>query len=274
LAFSRVDLLVVTGVILLVALVWMPAPGRTRLSEKGFHCLSNLRQLMSAMLMYTHDYRDFFPPNPDDGNTTPYYNWCPGEAGPGQADEFNTDILKDPTRSLLVPYITTNVALFHCPADNRVGRSTAPSTLGQTVLNARSFSMSGAVGTNPYRNGNLPVDGPWLNGAHTHTLNGPYFTYGGFASILRPSPSMLFLLMDENPQSLNDASFAVTMVGNLFQDCPGILHNLGCNLAFADGHCELKRWNDPRIAAWPNGEPYSPINPDVLWLQQRTSAPK
>ena len=45
----------------------------------------------------------------------------------------------------------------------------------------------------------------------------------------------------------------MTMADNRFVDCPGALHNLGGSFAFADGHCEHKRWQDWRTAAWPNG---------------------
>src|SRR5690349_13661958 len=94
-AFSRADLLAIIAIMALLALVLTPALARNRVGDKGFQCLNNLRQLMSAMLMYTQDYRDLFPPNPDDGNTTPYHNWCSGQAGQGGAQEFNSDLLKD-----------------------------------------------------------------------------------------------------------------------------------------------------------------------------------
>jgi prepilin-type N-terminal cleavage/methylation domain-containing protein/prepilin-type processing-associated H-X9-DG protein len=273
-AFTLIELLVVIAIIAILAAMLLPALAKAKIKAQQIQCMNNGKQLMLAMHQYGQDYTDFFPPNPDDGNTTPYHNWCPGEAGIGGSEEFNSDVLRDPTRSLLLPYISGNVALFHCPADNRVGRSTAPSTRGLTVLNARSFSMSQAVGTDPNRAGKLPVDGHWLdNGANT--LNGPYFSYGKFSTILRPSPSDLLVLLDENPKSLNDAAFAVTMVACWFPDCPGIQHNLGCGIAFADGHSEIHKWKDGRIATWPNPETYSnPLNPDVAWVQQHASAPR
>jgi prepilin-type processing-associated H-X9-DG protein len=272
-------LLALLGLFVLLGLVLTPTLARTRVSDQGFQCVHNLRQLMAAMLMYTHDYHDLFPPNTDDGSSNPGYDWCPGVAGIGESDEFNSDILLDPTRSLLVPYTGKNASLFHCPADPRTGISRAPSTLGRVVPSARTCSMNLAVGTDPSSpGGQLPVPGVWLSGFHSGSRNGPWFTYGRTTSILRPTPARLFVLLDENPNSINDGGFGVSMVGNRFVDCPGALHNLGGSLAFADGHCEHKRWQDWRTAVWPNaqsyGQDYHPANPDVLWVQEHTSAPK
>jgi prepilin-type processing-associated H-X9-DG protein len=280
-AFSLVDLLTLIGVLVLLGLLLTPALARTRVSDQSFQCMHNLRQLMAATLMYTHDYHDLFPPNPDDGNTTPGYNWCPGMAGIAQPNEYDPDILKDPKRSLLAPYQGSNVSVYHCPADMRPlqlanGESiTDPALRGRKIPNARTVSMNLAVGTNPYLGGRFPVDGAWLDGHHTNTRNGPWFTYASTTSVLTPTPATLFVLLDENPGSLNDACFSVTAATNLFVDWPGVFHNLGCSFAFADGHCEHKRWQDPRTAVLTGQTtPYDPPNPDVLWLQERTTALK
>lgn len=92
---------------------------------------------------------------------------------------------------------------------------------------------------------------------------------------------MLFVLLDENNKSLNDAGFAVTMMANRFLDGPGSFHNGACGIAFADGHSEIKPWRDARTKAWEKygaavytSIPPNTINPDVVWLQERTSARK
>ena len=83
------------------------------------------------------------------------------------------------------------------------------------------------------------------------------------------------MLIDENAKSINDAGFAVTMVGNWYPDGPGAYHGGACGLAFADGHSEIHKWKDGRTAAWQGGGVrYNPINQDVVWLQERTSALK
>src|SRR5262245_56742558 len=99
--WSLVELLVVIVLLGLLAVFLFPAFARTGSNTHALQCLNNLRQLMAATLMYTHENHDLFPPNPDNGITTPGYTWCPGQAGVNASQEFNSDVLKDPARSLL-----------------------------------------------------------------------------------------------------------------------------------------------------------------------------
>jgi prepilin-type N-terminal cleavage/methylation domain-containing protein len=156
-------------------------------------CLNNLKQMMGAVSAYTFDNQDLFPPNPDDGNTRPGYNWCPGRAGIGDPQEFDSSILVDPRRCLVAPYLQSNSAPFHCSVDGRKG-----SYKGAIVPAARTLSMNAAVGTiDPaFERGEaghsgkpkLATNAPWLAQAHANRRNKPWCTYARTTDIIAPSP--------------------------------------------------------------------------------------
>jgi prepilin-type N-terminal cleavage/methylation domain-containing protein/prepilin-type processing-associated H-X9-DG protein len=292
-AFTLLELLVVIAIIGILAALLFPALSKAKQRAQGVQCLNNGKQMMTAIALYTSDNNEFFPPNPDDGNTIPGYNWCSGQAGDetgvDDQDEFNPDVLKDPTRSLLIKYLGGNVLLFHCPADMRQGlySGTDPALKGQIVPAARTFSMNQAVGTidpqydetghgGPHSGvPNLSVNGPWLNDQNPapHRRNSPWFTYGKATDIHEPSPSSLWVLVDEDANGLNDAAFAFGMEEASWIDAPGTYHNGGCGFAFADGHSETHSW----LSKSEKGNNGAGVADDAdyqdwLWMQQRTSA--
>jgi prepilin-type N-terminal cleavage/methylation domain-containing protein len=253
--FTLIELLVVIAIIGILAAMLMPVLSRAKQRAQGTLCLNNGRELMTAMHLYISENHDFFPPNPDDGNVIPGYNWCSGQAGIGGKQEFNPDVLLDPNLSLLINYLSRNASVFHCPGDTRQGiyQGTNMQWIGKRVPAARTFSMSQAVGTidsgfaDDYKSHSgvpiLPVTGPWLTGVwHENLHNSPYHTFGKSSDIGPPAPSDLWVLVDEDVNGLNDAAFALSMVGTKWNDVPGTYHNIGCGFAFADGHSETHRW--------------------------------
>ena len=103
-AFTLVELLVVIGIIATLIAILMPALGRARESTQRLSCLSNMRQLGMAMMMYVQDNKGKFPaagvgPMPED-----WIYWHPG---------------RDRDQSPLVKYHGGKFIdkLYRCPSD-------------------------------------------------------------------------------------------------------------------------------------------------------------
>jgi prepilin-type processing-associated H-X9-DG protein len=125
-----------------------------------------------------------------------------------------------------------------------------------------------------------PDEGHLEDSPHPNT----YRHYLKSADMVLPAPVNLWVMIDEHPDSVNDAAFAVAMTpypGGACQDGPSDLHNGGCGFTFADGHSEIKKWRDARtrkmpvtyLWGFPNGC-MEANNPDILWVQDGTSAKK
>jgi prepilin-type processing-associated H-X9-DG protein len=104
-----------------------------------------------------------------------------------------------------------------------------------------------------------------------------------------PGPSMTWVLVDENPVSINDGFFCPDFrtynIANpasstlSLPDAPASYHNGACGFSFADGHSEIHKWTDPRTKAKdPTAENHNsgPLgkNRDIFWLLQRSTAPR
>jgi prepilin-type processing-associated H-X9-DG protein len=71
-----------------------------------------------------------------------------------------------------------------------------------------------------------------------------------------PKPSQLFVFLDEDKDSIDDAHFLVWPApDNRWVNLPSDRHSQGCNLSFADGRVEHWRWQAaksfvPKTSYW------------------------
>jgi prepilin-type processing-associated H-X9-DG protein len=275
----------------------LPALAKAKTKAQQTQCLNNAKQISLAVNTYTLDFNDLFPPNPDDGNTIPGFTWCAGQGGIGGADEYDPDLLADPNRTLIAPYVAKNIGIYRCPADSRPqklynGGGLYPTSplIGKFVNVARSVSMSQAVGTidpgfaggsghsGPPR---LPTNGPWLTGNSKQNTSaaGPFATFYKSSNFRATSPAQVFLMADESQWSINDAGLATCAdpTNPKFIDYPSSAHNNGCAFSFCDGHAELHKWKGGAIVLTSAGSLGKPLNTqqdknDFQWLAQNSSA--
>lgn len=246
--------------------------------------MDNLREIMRAVMLYTRDNHDLFPPNEDSSLAPPGHVWVSGNAGVGGGQEFNPDTLANPTLCLITTYINTNVSLFRCPSDLRTGiyQGTDPTKIGTRVPAARSISMNGAVGTicPGFSSGSghsgkpiFSVNGPWLDNSHTHIRNLPWRTYGKVSETMIPGPARLWVIMEEDVYSINDGGLSFGMNTAEWIDWPGTRHAMSGVVAFADGNVELHKWvNQSTRVIGGNVSRKAAGAEDWSWLRDRTSA--
>jgi Tfp pilus assembly protein PilE len=146
-AFTLVELLVVIGVVAVLIAILLPVLGKARAQANRVACLSNIKQLGAAILMYCNDNGGYFPTCAywDEGlSYTPYpEDWVHWQANRNLDD------------SAIAKYVARGEQLknlLRCPADTFEARKTALGIRPGQGPYLYSYAMNDGSGRNfkPY----------------------------------------------------------------------------------------------------------------------------
>lgn len=280
LGFTLIELLVVIAIIAILAALLLPSLSRAKQQAQGAQCMSNLKQLADAWIMYSGDSRGYLAPNGDetsepaglnDPNALPggsLSQWCPGrqdianQLSPAGVNGANIGF-EWIQLGLIYPDMKSPLP-YKCPTDSAVD-----SSFGLTYPHVRSYSMN-----------------TWLSPIVPYANETVVVSYYKESDLQQLAPVNTWVMLDENPTSINDGSFICDDGPDDYTewiDCPASYHNHACNISFADGHVQVKKWSDPTVLSkWapptilPGNPDYTRLPPtngtnDLWWLQSRST---
>lgn len=186
--FTLIELLVVIAIIAILASILFPVFAQARAKARQAACLSNMKQLGTAMMMYSQDYDELFP-YPGGSSNIPAWDYVDSTGNSPVLDPY----LKNRGKSA--------TSVWNCPDNTDTNTKTPPANLNYLAY-PRSYAMNTLLRTpgSPLKSNGLPeaytiddVDNTTKTfGTDSHKNNAKYLPSGiAQADIIEPAGTVM-----------------------------------------------------------------------------------
>ena len=224
--------------------ILLPALSGAREQAYRVHCLSNLRQLTVAWNSYAADNEGRLCSPRTKWQLLGEFNWAAD--GP-QSNNNGTGNTEQAIKDGALWKYTQNVKLYNCKSDRT------------NVL--RNYSISATMG------GLSPTQSitPFTSGS----VNPEYHSFRALGEIENPYQKMVFMGAEIYGEGkwldggIRGGAMNVQKSEGMIQgkwNNRTVRHSNGCNLSFADGHCEYWKWKDRNDEG--SGHPHGFFDPE------------
>ncbi len=205
--FTLIELLVVIAIIAILAAILFPVFAKAREKARQASCMSNMKQIALAVLMYDQDYDEKFP----------HWNFRHCTDVPGANGGW---------KDVVMPYIK-NLQIFACPSTDLDPRPCEPSPNGRGggVIPAGYGANCGRVNPGYAADGNVGLRGPFAGG----------WDWMKATKLADVGDSSGTIMLFETV-CVQSCGYSWDQTYN--QIWP---HNEGMNVAFVDGHVKWQR---------------------------------
>ncbi len=230
-AFTLIELLVVIAIIAILAAILFPVFAQAREKARAIACLSNSRQIGTALTLYVQDYDEKYPQeHPATANPV-----LDDNAAQLEAEDYGSPFDK------ILPYVASKdsgkTQLYLCPSD--------PDPHGKAITDGSGNCLSA----------NAPPPGP----LSSFVLNAYYLFGATLAQI--PAPSQSIYIAERRSDGNKAADFCdvhyhpwlaeVEISANSADTINPVAlaakrHTGGGNYVYADGHAKWRRFEDTR----------------------------